>query len=32
VLTSANPRYIEVALDEIDARFGTPEAWLEASA
>ena len=29
VLTSANPRYIEAALDEIDARFGTTEAWLE---
>ena len=29
VLTSANPRYIEAALDEIDARFGTSEAWLE---
>jgi protein-tyrosine phosphatase len=28
-LTSANPRYIEAALDEIDARFGTTEAWLE---
>jgi protein-tyrosine phosphatase len=29
VLTSANPRYIEAALDEIDVRFGTTEAWLE---
>ncbi|HEX9587808.1 MAG TPA: tyrosine-protein phosphatase [Bradyrhizobium sp.] len=29
VLTSANPRYLEAALDEIDARFGTTEAWLE---
>jgi protein-tyrosine phosphatase len=28
-LTSANPRYIEAALDEIDARFGTTEAWLQ---
>ena len=28
-LTSANPRYIEAALDEIDTRFGTTEAWLE---
>jgi len=28
-LTSANPRYIEAALDEIGARFGTTEAWLQ---
>ena len=29
-LTSANPRYIEAALDEIDARFGSTADWLEA--
>ena len=28
-LTSANPRYIEAALDEIDARFGSTAVWLE---
>jgi len=28
-LTSANPRYIEAALEEIDVRFGSAEAWLE---
>jgi protein-tyrosine phosphatase len=28
-LTSASPRYIEAAHDEIDARFGATEAWLE---
>jgi protein-tyrosine phosphatase len=28
-LTSANPRYIEAALDEIDARFGSTALWLE---
>jgi Tyrosine phosphatase family len=29
MLTSANPRYIESALDEIDSRFGSTAAWLE---
>jgi protein-tyrosine phosphatase len=28
-LTSANPRYIETALDEIPLAFGSVEAWLE---
>jgi len=28
-LTSANPRYIETALDEIDIAYGSTEAWLE---
>jgi protein-tyrosine phosphatase len=28
-LTSANPRYIEAALDEIDSRFGSAAGWLE---
>lgn len=28
-LTAANPRYIEAALDEIDARFGSTSQWLE---
>jgi protein-tyrosine phosphatase len=28
-LTSANPRYIEAALDEIDAQFGSTAVWLE---
>ena len=27
--TSANPRYIEAALDELDSRFGSTAAWLE---
>jgi protein-tyrosine phosphatase len=29
MLTSANPRYIETALDEIDAHYGSTSAWLE---
>lgn len=29
VLTSANARYIETALDEIEAAFGSQERWLE---
>jgi protein-tyrosine phosphatase len=29
VLTSANPRYIETALDEMDAAFGSPSGWLD---
>jgi protein-tyrosine phosphatase len=28
-LTSANPRYIETALDEIDTHFDSTSAWLE---
>jgi protein-tyrosine phosphatase len=28
-LTSANTRYIETALDEIEAAFGSQDAWLE---
>lgn len=28
-LTSANARYIETALDEIEAAFGSEDAWLE---
>lgn len=29
MLTAADPRYIETALDEIDQRFGSTAAWLE---